>query len=159
MVRCRKSVKVVIVIHEVRHPTLELDWLPQSMRKSLDRVRVVFTDTIHGGRYWSRIVADKPELTSFDFDRREAAVIEIGANKCAGTLAHEYRHHWQRQHGLFQPFTSVWSPSDDSEENYWKEILRYFTTYAEERDALLFESRYAPNDVTREWIDRLQWVI
>ena len=143
-------------VHEVRHPTLELDWLPLSLRKGLDRVRIAITGaTDVGGRYWCRMYAAEPVLTDFGFDRREAAVIEVGARAQPGTLAHEFRHHWQMSNGLFQPFSSVWKPRDGTDESYWNEIKRFFSTYPEERDALLFEVRHAPDAVTEEWMDAM----
>lgn len=146
---------------EIRHPTLELDWLPLSVRKGLDQPRIVFTGAADcGGRYWARARGNKPILTPFHFDRREAAIIELGCMPTPATIAHEYRHHWQRENNIYwSPCSAAWNPIDDGWNAYWKEIRRYFTTHKDERDALLFEAKIAPDDINISRMDYLGWVL
>lgn len=61
------------------------------------------------------------------------------------SLAHEYRHHWQRFNcqGDYNP------PVIRGAKDYQEEICQYFSTSFREWDALQFEIRHSPNDVNR----------
>lgn len=138
----------------LRMPSLEMNWLPASMRKGLSLPRIVVIDDFEfGGQYWRRT----PEryITPFDMDLREGAVIVLNADHRAATIAHEFRHHWQRE-ALGHPGGSTWNPASNSTADYWREIRRFFRAYWHEWDALRFELAMAPDDVNREWFDRLQ---
>lgn len=140
-------------IARLRIPSLEISWLPRSLRKDLSLPRIVVIDDLpYAGQYWRRM----PDryVTPFDMDLREGAVIALNANHRPATIAHEFRHHWQREF-LGCDGGSIWAPASDSNADYWKEIKRFFRAYWHERDALMFEISAAPDDVNLEWFDFL----
>jgi hypothetical protein len=75
-------------------------------------------------------------------------IIVIGEHEgAAATIAHEWRHHWQRHNGL--DFDNVpLRPDLPYEEN----IRQYFRRSKSELDALLFERREAPNYINDYWM-------
>lgn len=70
------------------------------------------------------------------------AQTDLDPRNTVATLAHEWRHHWQRHNGLefdHKPF-SVDLP--------WEQAIRdYFRQSKSELDALRFEVEYAPSDI------------
>lgn len=138
----------------LRNPSLEFNWLPNSLRKGLQTPRLVLLDdTWCGAAYWRRTSA-RCLLESFgvDMDLKEGAVIALCASKDPGSLAHEYRHHWQIESG-YKFGQSVWQQA--SAETYKASILRYFRSFWWEMDALRFQLKHAPDDVSRLWWDWL----
>lgn len=84
-------------------------------------------------------------------------ISELGSGaELAGTIAHEYRHHWQRQNGWDQP-SSVWSAAASPEEMvvYGKRLVKYFRSQAWEMDALRYQLRIAPDDLSTRWKELL----
>jgi hypothetical protein len=81
-------------------------------------------------------------------------IIYISANACDGTLAHEFRHHWQYWCGLKydgEPFGAQQACSYD---DYRVAIVRYFTVSYSESDALLYELKKTPrNNPANAWLD------
>lgn len=138
----------------MRNPSLEFNWLPTSIRKGMSTPRLVLLDaTWCGGAYWRR--TDNrcvPESFGLDLDLREGAVIALCASRDPGTLAHEYRHHWQLESG-HQFGESVWQQA--SWASYKNSIIRYFKSYWWEMDALRFQLKHAPDDVSCLWWDWL----
>lgn len=136
-------------------PSLELNWLPNSIRKGLSIPRVVVTDMTWCGALYCRKTESRcvPESLGLDMDLSDGAVIALCASQDPGSVAHEYRHHWQIESG-YKFGQSVWHQA--SAENYKSSIIRYFRAYWWEMDALKFELKHAPNDVTRLWWDWLE---
>jgi hypothetical protein len=136
-----------------RLPSLEFNWLPNSLRKGLDTPRVVYSDSApYGGCYYWR---DRGIVEHLGLDTAEGAIIEI-TTVCPAqsVLAHEYRHHWQRQNARLTTGT-VWHRVE-TVADYRKEIVRYFSQSPFEMDALYFELSVAPNDVSLEW---KEWLV
>jgi hypothetical protein len=77
-------------------------------------------------------------------------LIILADNACDGTLAHEFRHHWQYWRG-FPPDTSAGiDPTLPRKEA----IVQYFSNSRTEMDALLYEARKAPkHNSAVEWIE------
>lgn len=69
------------------------------------------------------------------------------------TLAHEWRHHWQRFNFLEKNKNFPYWPwsSPDNFTDYKKAIAQYFTA-SHEFDALAFELKFARNDVSEWWM-------
>lgn len=132
---------------------MEFNWLPLSFRKGLSTPSVIVNDSMpYGGCYWWR-TADR-YITPFDVDLKEGPVIEVPSNCRPSTLAHEFRHHWQREI-LGCDRVSTWSPKSDSPPDYWQEIRRYFSVYWHERDALMFEVATSQDEINLEWLDSI----
>ena len=137
-----------------RNPSLEFNWLPNSIRKGLQTPRLVLLDaTWCGGAYWRRTdYRCVPKSFGLDLDLKEGAVIGLCASRDPGTLAHEYRHHWQIESG-YKFGESVWQQA--SPEAYKTSIIRYFRSYWWEMDALRFQLKHAPDDLSCLWRDWL----
>jgi hypothetical protein len=138
----------------LRNPSLEFNWLPNRVRKGMPTPRLLLLDTSWcGGAYW-RKTEDRCVLESFglDMDLKEGAVIALCGSKDPGTVAHEYRHHWQIESG-YTFGESVWQEA--SAETYKASILRYFRSFWWEMDALKFQLKHAPDDISRLWWDWL----
>jgi len=136
---------------KLRHPSLEFNWLPNSLRKGLKTPRMIITDDENcGGRYWHRTQYDC--VTPFDFNLREGAVIELAQLKSPGTIAHEYRHHWQKYNARLDG--TKWQ-TPDSWDDYWNAVVAYFNTSWSEFDALRFQVKHAPDDFSLETWERV----
>jgi hypothetical protein len=119
-----------------------INWLPLSDRKNLDQVRVVYeypTGQNYGGYYnhTKNII-----VIVYNNDIRHEASI----------LAHEYRHHIQRQLNIVND--TVIHPRQDIE--YQRMIRRYFRTSPSEYDALLYQNKVAKSELSQEW---LHWTV
>lgn len=68
----------------------------------------------------------------------------------ASCLAHEFRHHLQHIRGYKTP--SDWISTG----NYQQDIINYFNKYWWEMNALLFENKFAPIDMSLMWYE---WII
>ena len=64
-----------------------------------------------------------------------------------GTIAHEWRHHWQR-HNDIEFDSPVWT----GDREYNASIRRHFSSRCE-RDALLFENKIDPRGYNQVWMD------
>lgn len=125
-------------------PALELTFLPLSLRKGIPTPEIAFVDSHEeigcsgyydaAGGHCGRLVA-------------------VNGEDCESTLAHEYRHHWQRHAGCFDSQTAAWVP-DDWQDDYWTKIRDYFSFQLHEYDALLFELA-----LTRPRVIAVDWLI
>lgn len=140
-------------IARARFPSLEFNWLPNSIRKGLSTPRVVYTNSDqYGGRY---IWPDTGIIECFDMDTSEGAIIEVtSSHSTASILAHEFRHHWQRYCADLKPGKAWRQPSTMDE--YKKQIIRYFRDDPFEMDALCFEIAIAPSDISLMW---KEWIL
>jgi hypothetical protein len=139
-----------VIVHWARHPSLELNWLPNSLRKGLQTPAVVFTDADDcGGRYWTRWDYDWGVDGISTRKRPVIEVVDCGV-PAAGIIAHEYRHHWQR-YSTRKLFATQWTKHG----NYRKNIVSYFRASWSEYDALRFQVKTAPDDNSRQW---WEWV-
>jgi hypothetical protein len=135
--------------YRLRYPSLELNWLPNSVRKGLPTPDVIVTDNEDcGGRYWRQ---GNYEHDLLGFAPRRRAVIELACIADESTLAHEYRHHWQTHKlGTLDSVRWVLGPS------YRDSIVRYFRSSRTEMDALLFQVKHASTDLGLEWLEWLR---
>lgn len=76
------------------------------------------------------------------------AEISVGID---ASIAHEFRHHWQAMQDYRYPVI----PHDFSE-NYWEQVKSYYLTQPMELDALRFEIKVAPTDLSRVIYDMLK---
>ena len=134
----------------LRNPSLEFNWLPNSIRKGLSTPRVVLSNRIDCGGFYCNKTPERYIHPWLGMDVSEAPVVAVTelAGSVAASLAHEYRHHWQWNNFGHRMRPSVW---DSQNQDYKASIVRYFRTYWWEMDALKFELKHAPNDVSRLW--------
>lgn len=142
-------------VTHVRIPSLELNWLPMSVRKGLPTPRVIFASREWGGRYCStRRDCGRYIDPLTDIDCTKRGLIEIngedsiweGSDLLPGAIAHEYRHH-EQQHSWRRFYSSVFQCRGD----YRASIVAFFRGYPQEMDALRFQLRVAPDDLSRQW--------
>lgn len=135
-------------------PSLELRWL---MRRHKDlTVPRVYIGPLEGyaGFYIAPEETEEefPDGTTIDCRRGIiASAPQPAGMRLESTLAHEFRHHWQ-QFNLREPYD--W-PKLTPGADHKQEMVEYFTTSRMEEDALLFECKWAPDDVNMQ---RLDWV-
>jgi hypothetical protein len=115
----------------------ELNWLPLSDRKNIRTIPVVFEENFgqeYGGYYdGTKIVAVESETV-------------------AATLAHEFRHHIQRELNIRHSVDgSVWR----SDLPYEEAITVYFRNQVHEFDALLYEYRVVKSELNDYWLNHL----
>lgn len=134
----------------VRHPSLDLNWLPRSERKGLSLPRVEFRDVVGAGGYYLMAGARFDEFEHAG--ERDVLVISITAVDPAATIAHEFRHMQQRYVTTLPRIECApWMDFGDTFET-WSRAFRVFYRRPWERDALQFELRHAPcesNDIVR----------
>ena len=136
-------------------PSLELNWL-KKYDKSLSLPLVLFIEDMeYSGVYYEPqnreiIVDDKIYsvekgvlLIKNSFEREDSDI--------ASTIAHEWRHHWQRFNS-----TLYYDGKDLNDEIARKDaIIEYYTKSVCEMDAFLFESRAinSPSgEMVKEWL-------
>lgn len=138
----------------VRNPSLEFNWLPNSLRKGLSTPRLVIVDRNDCGGFCCQPTLERCVHPWVEMDVAEGAVIGVSSNELdiAGTLAHEYRHYWQWFSYSKSMAQSVWNHRST---DYKAAIISYFRSYWWEMDALKFQLKYAPDDVSRLWWDWL----
>lgn len=73
-------------------------------------------------------------------------------NFMLNSIAHEWRHHWQR-------FNTKWAsefPRFKEGKSYRQNIISFFSSSSLEMDALMFSQKIAPCDSVKEWISWLE---
>lgn len=125
---------------KVRFPSLEISYLPNSIRKGLITPTIEFVEDIpYGGVYW-----------------RKKDIIQISTisnNNLESIIAHEYRHHWQMYNTTLDKFKA--QPFNLNIE-YKQAIIEFFKDPFE-LDALIFELNFAHKyNYKWEWYE---WVL
>jgi hypothetical protein len=82
------------------------------------------------------------------YDPSRKLIVAYESEHIAGTIAHEWRHHWQDQRYQPRRYRS-WSQMRSGD--YCNSIVEYFKQPIE-FDALLFEFRMAPSEVSEYWL-------
>lgn len=127
----------------VKYPSLELNWLPNSMLKGLTLPEIRFIEVENAsGSYTPPYKKNKPLIT----------ISTLWPEDIHETIAHEFRHHWQLYNVLGEFPDWPWGRGTD----YKESIIDYFTGAWHEWDALQFSLKVAPTDVTllwKEWIN------
>jgi len=145
------TVGVGAVIHFASRPSLETNWLPQSLRKHTGQPMVCFDDGFeHGGMYTPP--GYDPELT-YGKDCITTGLIIInpmGLSPIPATIAHEWRHHWQY---LENPrvFDGIWIPVY-GQGDHMEMIVDYFSYQWHEFDALRFTMSQYSCDEDGDWL-------
>ena len=117
----------------------DIRWLPLSLRKNIDTPRVIYEP--YNDEYGGYHVEGTKDLVVVED--------EIQAHS---TIAHEYCHYLQYIRGATGKDNNMQMFSKFS---YNKAIRLYFRTMRWEMEALLFQDKYAPTDVTRFWLRAL----
>lgn len=117
-----------------------INWLPLSDRKNIRTVRFQFEKFV-GQNYsgW------------YSFERNLISIVEVPCERrMASIIAHEYRHHIQREIRNV-PIVNV-QPRVSSYASYETDIKWYFNNSPSEYDALLYENRVAKSDLSEFWL-------
>lgn len=123
----------------MRLKSLELNWI-RKQDKSLVIPEVIFFPLkSYGGQYMRPQYNEVYDDEGHPHDMKFGAIIisSLFPDNVAGTIAHEWRHHWQTFNGWKYDGIGWHSKS-----NYYKEIYNYFTKSKSEMDALKFEHRH-----------------
>lgn len=143
------------IVYKVKYASLELNWLPNSIKKDLVLPQIYYVEGLNCGGAYHRIGDSNQEWGDLTY----RPIIEINTNweeegysSFASTLAHEYRHHWQLYKYGKHP---VW-PLSNKGKTYKQMIVDYFKGAWHEMDALQYELKLAPNNVNLEWKEWLQ---
>lgn len=140
----------------VRRPSLELSWLPLSDRKSIPTPEVAYAE-MHdcGGCYVPAGYRDDDFETT---GRRDLIVLSTAFGEPRPTtIAHEFRHLMQRYLPSLPRLRFM--PALDFGETHetWTRAIRVF--YRErpfELDALRYQTRIAPDDLTADFWQALE---
>lgn len=137
---------------KIKYPSLEYNWLPNSLRKGLVTPRLYLSDDESvGGQYW----AEQDWASDYwGFDLSEGPIIILAGLQTPGTIAHEYRHHWQRHNLMPELDGKQWHTPDDWDA-YWDAIVDYFRSSICEFDALRYQIQLAPDDFALECWERV----
>lgn len=131
---------------KIKHPSLELNWIPKP--KDIPMPNIVVESVFNCSAYYVEPESEQHEINGHFYDIDNGLIV-INENEVdvifAGTLAHEYRHHWQYYSGI--EIDSIWEIKSD----YKSAIIEYFTTYPIEMDALIFEMKLYPEDYKSQW--------
>lgn len=120
--------------------------------KSLSMPVIVHTPLDEASGYYY-----EPHRGELEFDGKfypgDKGIIVVSTNYpelIDSTITHEWRHHWQRFNKGECPYWP-WQPLDDYEQS----IRDYFKVW-HEWDALMFEYRFARNELNDYWVGLLQ---
>jgi hypothetical protein len=129
----------------------EFSWLPISVLKQVPYFpKLIFEDIKEAAGYYLSPHKEHPRglisISSYFADQMYSS-----------TLAHEFRHHWQVFNFGLNSRRLDWY-NIYSKYEYERAICLYFNANPDERDALLFEYKYAKCDVNEYWVkDILKW--
>lgn len=150
------------MIHIYRYPNLELRWLPNSFLKSIGTMPMLIHDysETEAGGYYIHPAENVNWIIDIENDvllSGKKPIIATAQSTTSATLAHEMRHVWQFErfgdNGSSKTQLKKWS----TVLSYKDTIIKYFTTYWTELDALRFELKYGdPEDYVYAWVDWLE---
>ena len=126
-------------MRRIKLPHRELCWLPNSFLKGLTIPDIYVEEE-----------ANQNYSGYYEFEDGIGHLVIVENEHYASTLAHELRHHWQRTVGNLDQ-SSAWDPNL----TYEDAIVKYFRTQSWEMDALLFEHKYAKDEINDYWIGLL----
>jgi len=115
-----------------------ITWLPLSDRKNISQVDVQF-EPMCGQNYSGYYLLGKIVVVEHQCEKRIAAI-----------LAHEYRHHTQRELRNV-PIVNL-APKISTYESYEEDIKWYFKSSISEFDALLYENKVAKSELSEYWL-------
>lgn len=133
----------------------ELHWLAKADKYIL-LPPVIFADILEGGYF--RFPEKKEVLIEDKYYPADRGLIVINStypeNEIQAGLAHEWRHLWQ----YYQWGEPELGPQWDSKSplSYREQIVDYFISNPSEYDALLFELKKAPSDLSQKWYE---WIL
>ena len=140
----------------VKHSSLELNWL-SSVDKQYSIPKVVFTTggENSGVYYQSEPLEYLIGQIYVPFDTGVIVVEGDDTISIANTLAHEWRHHWQRHNG-FKWKPKSWNDMYARVGTYEKAIREYYHTQWWEMDALMFSARHGNDVYTEYWMELVE---
>ena len=142
------------MIDIIKYSSLHLSWIYKKT-KQLTLPKLVYIDehSEYGGFYAN------PSYFPFEFEGHEipcdkGIIFAVESDTCMGTIAHEWRHHWQKLNGWDLEYDNYNYKFSDHD-TYDSEIIRFFTDNDFEMDALKFEYTHAKDWLNSERIDML----
>lgn len=120
---------------------MSITWLPLSHRKNISSVKIVYeedNDQPYGGHY-------TPQTATI------VVVVRNYGMKLESIIAHEFRHHTQRELRNVPWQLVQFDPTVD----YNNAIRKYFRSSWSELDALVYENKYAKCDYNEWWLKEL----
>lgn len=140
---------------EINMKSLELRWI-RGFDKDLLLPEVIFVfNPTYSGLYIPPMKKEKLIAGKYypcDHGLIICSTLNPDIKSTAGTLAHEWRHHWQAYNSSL-PCDYV---SFDKYMDYKSAIKKYYSSSKRELDALKFEIQMAPTDWSKQW---LAWLI
>lgn len=138
---------------KARFPSLELNWLPMSLRKGLSTPRIFYYTKFSCGGYYVRRTFHRCLHIELDVDLKEGAVLVIAHpdEERQHTLVHEWRHHWQIENGIDKP-PWPWQDSVGFSTSRYEDAIRAYFKEPTELDALLFQHKQEPDDLSDYWM-------
>ncbi len=124
--------------------SLHLNWI-RNIDKSLVIPTVIFSSTINVGGWYRPPDRSQIYVDGHYYDSC-FGIIVVNATQpeeFAGTIAHEWRHHWQAYHGWkFDGMSGASLIDLINSAGYNKAIRKYFAESKSEMDALRFQYKY-----------------
>lgn len=125
-----------------KHSSLHLNWVSRKSKQTITpKVAYIEGHEEYGGFYV------EPSYYPYIYEGIEipcekGIIFAVDDDTCRATIAHEWRHHWQKLNGWdlnYSKYNYVFSDPDI----YDREIIRFFTDNDFEMDALMFEYTHA----------------
>jgi len=139
-------------IHREKYPSLSFNWVAKKLRQLPLPLLYVCEDLSYGGLYFQP--TKEEHIWKGNLLPPSNGIIMVGCyaeQPTESALAHEFRHHWQYWNGIDSDCVG-WN-TETTYEEYPKDIVRYFTGSTTEMDALNFELKHAPSDLSLEWMN------
>lgn len=137
------------------------EWLPLSDRKTMPTPRVVYLDLAWcGGYYAGRTTTHCLDDFGSWLDRKDGDIIVLSTHwgdPRPGVIAHEHRHLQQHYVKSLPQIGLCKGTNDDGTLGTWeREIRTFFRTQPWEMDALRYERRIAPDEVSESMVQAVQ---
>ncbi len=138
-----------------RHPSLELNWLPLSDRKTLATPHVVMVDEPNAGGFYSPRGQSCRDSSVPTLGERDIIAVSThwDDSRIASTLAHEFRH--LQQHYLPSLPRIRAAPWLDWNVDWEKQLRLFYRGRPWEMDALRYERRHAKDDANERTVEIL----
>lgn len=134
----------------------DLNWL-RGIDKEISLPKVVYFESYDYGGIYFHPMDEEIYVEGVYYDCKKGIIIvntlEREDREVSATLAHEWRHHWQKVNGWKYDGIGWYS---DEYSDYKADVIEYYTKSISEFDALLFEKKKTKADYASEWYE---WVI
>lgn len=121
------------------HPSIDLRGIIPNSLKGLTTPKIAYVDRWDAaGSYYQP--EDAETLIGGRWVDLSSGLIVVCNQSNEGTVAHEWRHHWQFMNGW--KYDGIgWPPRNMQRASYWEQIRAYFRRSRSEMDAFTFERK------------------